>query len=153
MNKTATLRRQAVALVREIADEGKAEQDTALLVDIGHALWLVSDEAERAIAPLKDRLRDEAKKVGEEIVLLRGYSGQPCKVVVSKPIPSVPRADDLKPLLGDTFDLLFETVTTYRIRENFADILLTLPTEQQQAILRRMKMIDPTPRVSFKVRE
>lgn len=153
MNKTATLRRQAVALVREIADEGKAEQDTALLVDIGHALWLVSDEAERAITPFKDRLRDEAKKVGDEIVLLRGFSGQPCKVVVSKPIPTVPRADALKPLLGDAFDLLFETVTTYKVRENFADTLLTLPTEQQQAILRRMKMIDPTPRVSFKVRE
>ena len=153
MHKTATFRRQALVLVRELADEASAVQETAQLVDIGHALWSISDEADRCLDPIKERLRETAKTRHEDNVLIRGESGQACKVVVPKPTPMVPHAEDLKEVLGESFDLLFDTVTTYRVREGFAERLLALPTEQQQAILRRMKMLDPTPRVSFKVRE
>jgi len=153
MEKTATLRRQALAFVRDLADEGRSTQETAQLVDIGHALWSISDEADRAIAPIKESLRQTAKQHNEENVLIKGASGHSCKVTLPKPNPFVKDAGSLRAVLGESFDLLFDTVTTYKVRSDFAERLLTLPSDQQQAILRRMVFLDPTPRVSFKIRE
>jgi hypothetical protein len=60
----------------------------------------------------------------------------------------------LKETLGqDAFDDLFDTTVSYKPKADFYTRILALPESQQKAILQRVALSDPTPRVSFKVRE
>ena len=153
MNKYATFGRQATALVRELASAASPSAPLNDVVDIGTVLWDLSEAADDALAPIKQRLRDEARQQGQGTCLFAGNGAGRCQVVVPQPQPSVPDAGSLQGILGPAFDTLFETVVTYKVRPDFAQRLLTLPSDQRQAILQRMKLSDPTPRVSFKTRE
>lgn len=153
MNKYATFGRQATALVRELAGAASPSAPLADVVDAGHALWLMSEQADDALAPIKERLRDEARRQGQGTCVFAGNLTGRCQVVVPQPQPSVHDAAALKAILGPSFHALFDTVVTYKVRPDFAERLLTLPDDQRQAIFQRMKMVDPTPRVSFKSRE
>lgn len=150
MNKYATFGRQATALVRELAGAASPSAPLPDVVDIGTTLWSLSEQVDDSLAPIKERMRSEARQQGQGTCQFVGSTGR-CQVVVPQPQTSVPDAGTLLPILGaDTFNALFDTVTTYKPRTDFAQRLLTLPTVQQQAILQRLKMSDPTPRVSFK---
>jgi len=152
MNKYATFGRQATALVRELAGAASPSAPLVDAVDAGGVLWALSEQADDALTPIKDRLRGEARQQGQGTHLFNGNGGTRCQVTVPTPQSSVTDVATLRDALDPAaFDALFETVVAYKVRPDFAQRLLALPQDQQQAILRRMKMSDPTPRVSFKI--
>jgi hypothetical protein len=71
-------------------------------------------------------------------------------VTIQPPVQTIDNPEALKDLLGTSFHGLFDTVTTYKPKPDFAHRLMALDPEQQRAILQRVRMNDPTPRVSFR---
>ena len=138
-------------LVHELACTDIPNLPIGQVVEIGNALWTVSHKASAALDKVKIRLREEARKLGQT-TQFDGVDGACCQVLIQPPQSKVDKPDDLKETLGPAFDTLFETIVTYKLREDFEDRLLTLPSEQQQAILQRLQMVDQTPRVSFSQR-
>lgn len=154
MNKYASFGRQATALVREIGSAVSPSMPVPDAVDVGSLLWAVVDYADEHLEVIKDRLRREARPRGTGPHVFDGNGTARCQVVVPQPSPSVPDAKSLKDALDQaTFDELFDTVVSYKPKADFANRLLGLPESQQRVILQRVRLSDPTPRVSFKTRE
>jgi len=149
-SKYVTLGKEIAAGVRELALGVEQEAPRGRVVDIGHYLWRLADLTDSTLEKVKERMREEARKEGQTTTFV-GDSGTRCRVLIDPPRPHVVKPEQLKDVLGPVFEDLFETVVSYRLREGFDEKLLTLSPEQRQAILQRLQMPDPTPRVSFKV--
>lgn len=124
----------------------------------GARLWNLINEAEGALAPLKEHLRDEARaQLGNDpgSIHLEGSGMTRAVVTVPRPSYSVTKGTDmpaLKQLLGPpVFDALFEEVTTYKVRGVPASgKIASLNPEARNAALAAITQADPTPRVAFK---
>lgn len=123
----------------------------------GARLWNLINEAEGALAPLKEHLRDEARaQLGNDpgSIHLEGSGMTRAVVTVPRPSYSVTKVTDmpaLKQLLGAAFDGLFEEVTTYKVRGVPASgKIASLTPEARNAALAAITQADPTPRVAFK---
>ena len=148
MNKYTVVGLRAKMLVHELAHADIPNLPIGQVVEVGNALWTVSHKASAALDKVKGRLREEARKLGQT-AQFDGEDGARCQVLLHSPQPKVTNPEELKEVLGPAFDTLFETVVTHKLWEDFDTRLLTLPPEQQQAILQRLQMADLTPRVSF----
>jgi hypothetical protein len=122
------------------------------LIDIGYALWSVSDSASTELGQVKGMVRAVARKDGASSVQFEGSTNARCQVTIQPPAATFSHTStaELALILGNDFGSLFDTVVTHKPRSDFAERMLALPVDQQQAILQRMRMTDPTPRVSFK---
>ena len=124
----------------------------------GARLWSLIEEAERALAPLKTCLRDEARaRLGNDpgSIHLEGDGMTRAVVTVPKPSYTVAKGADMpavKQLLGAAFDALFEEVVTYKVRAatlNAGKIASLNPSARDTA-LSVIVQVDPTPRVAFR---
>jgi len=97
------------------AKEALAEGDLSLKdqVEVGQALWRISNEAQGAVAPIKDSLREEALERQKGLPgrqFLAGRSrGSRCTVVVPPPTVKIRVTDinELRTMLGRDFDTFF----------------------------------------------
>jgi hypothetical protein len=152
MSNVAYLGRQAAALVKQLTSAASPSAPLPDVVDVGVILWSLSDSLKDALDEVKQRMRTEAAKRGGTTCLLDAPLGV-CQVVTNPPVPVVANIQPLRDALGADFDKLFESTLTYKVRPDFTQRLLTLSPSVQQAVLQRLKMPDPTPRVSFRARD
>ena len=124
----------------------------------GARLWSLINEAEEALAPLKQSLREEARaRLGNDpgSIHLDGTGMTRAVVTVPKASFTVAKGTDmpaLKQLIGsETFSALFEEVTTYKVKgvPNTGKIA-HLDSRGVSAALSAIVQVDPTPRVAFK---
>ena len=124
----------------------------------GARLWSLINEAEAALAPLKQSLREEARaRLGNDpgSIHLDGTGMTRAVVTVPKASFAVAKGTDmpaLKQLIGgEAFNALFEEVTTYKVRGVPASgKIASLSPQGASAALSAIVQVDPTPRVAFK---
>lgn len=125
----------------------------------GARLWSLIEEAEAALAPLKEDLRAEGRsRLGgvPGSTHIDGTGMTRAVVTVPKPSYAVAKGTDmaaLKQLIGsDAFAALFEEVLTYKVRTtaNAGSVVAGLPPPASSAALAAIAQVDPTPRVAFK---
>lgn len=148
-----------VALDLSVARDPRAPLEERIAA--GARLWNLIEEAEAALAPLKQSLRDEARaRLGNDpgSIHLEGDGMTRAVVTVPKPSYTVAKGADMsavKQLLGAAFDSFFEEVVTYKVRSstiNAGKIASLNPTARDTA-LSVIVQADPTPRVAFKSAE
>lgn len=124
----------------------------------GARLWSLINEAEEALAPLKQSLREEARaRLGNDpgSIHLEGEGMTRAVVTVPKTAYAVAKGTDmpaLKQLIGnEVFSALFEEITTYKVKgvPNTGKIA-HLSSQGVSAALAAISQVDPTPRVAFK---
>jgi len=140
----------AIALVTDLGSRVSPD-NLPEVVDVGAALWVLTEYAGNHLDTVKGILRDHARKQGFGTHLITGTGTNRCQVVVAEPTATISNPEDLRPLLGDTFHWLFAATTTYKPRSNFMQRVLELPEGPRKIVLQHLKMLDATPRVSFKV--
>lgn len=125
-------------------------------VGIGQKLMVLVNESAKAVGFIKDMLRKEAAaradgKPGSHY--FPGIDGSQCIVNIPTPVLQMKKdadIDSLRRLLGDKFDLFFETVVTYRPRKEFYLKTAACNEKEVQAIVDAVDLVDGTPRVMFK---
>ena len=123
----------------------------------GARLWNLIEEAEGALAPLKETLRAEARSrlgntPGSETI--EGTGMTRAVVTVPKPAYQVVKGADMNAVRAEigeqAFSQLFEEVTSYKVRASGLNKVASLRPCQSQAALAVITQVDPTPRVAFK---
>ncbi len=126
------------------------------LVALGSKLDNLVKSAENALGPIKDQLRILAFAVsnGEAgVASFQGVDGSQCTVSIPKPTNSIRKGVDmngLKSLLGDDFDLFFETVVTYKPRDTLSQRIAKINPAKLPAVVAAVDQKEGTPRVYFK---
>lgn len=126
------------------------------MVSLGQRLWWLSKRINKALVPIKSKLRDVAVLAsGGTLGPIRMESPDGCHVtVVIQPEVMVIRkgvdVSVVKATLGDKFDMAFETTVTYKLRK---DVQLCLSGMSESDIATIMSVVDAsdmTPKVAFK---
>lgn len=124
----------------------------------GARLWALIENAEAALAPLKEALREEGRsRLGgvPGSTHIDGTGMTRAVVTVPKPSYAVAKGTDmsaLKQLIGaEAFAALFEEVLTYKVKAapNLTKVA-SLSPQGSNAALAAITQVDPTPRVAFK---
>ncbi len=123
------------------------------------ALAALSDSIQKALDPLKTRLREEATTscAGADLPYSYDFELPEGKVVVTIPKRTVKLSrdtdiDGLQAMLGDQFAVYFETVVNHKPRRNFPDLIQARVASDgvRDLLLKSIDQKDSTPRVSFK---
>jgi hypothetical protein len=126
------------------------------------ALAALSDSIQKALDPLKTRLREEATRslgshLGADLPYSYDFELPEGKVVVTIPKRTVKLSkstdiDGLQAMLGDQFAVYFETVVNHKPRRNFPDLIQARVASDgvRDLLLKSIDQKDSTPRVSFK---
>lgn len=130
--------------------------DAQTRVEVGQKLWNLSRLAAMALEPIKTSLRDEAvkrRKGASGTVQFTAPDGSKCSVNIPTPSLGIRRGTDmrmLKNLLGDQFDDLFETITTYKPRGKLqAKTAALADPDHRKTVLESLDVNPGTPRVFF----
>lgn len=158
--KTATLRpltydldqlgREVAAAIR-LGDLSTEDQ-----VVLGQLLWTISKRAVKALDPIKGSLRQVAVEDSGGVpgpVYLHGPDSTRCTVTVPQATVRVRKGtdmDELRKVLGDDFDKVFQATMQYRPRDDFKQQVSTLTPAQQRALLKVVDFSEGTPRVAFR---
>lgn len=159
-NRVNDLRKlvQAVEVVaRAISTDLQAGAlDTDDQIAVGQLLDTIAKRANKAIDPLKSVLRKKAlrQSTAPGPVYLNSTHGPSCMVVIPKASLKILKdadMDGLRALLGSRFDAFFETITSYKPRQEFENRTAACKdASERQAVLDAVKLDEGTPRVSFK---
>lgn len=143
-----------LALAQSLLDNPTASPED--LAKVALQLAQATTEINKVLDPLKETLRDAAAEVrGEEssVVLEGGSEG---RVLVTFPrtqtkIAKTFDAESAMGVLGTRFSLYFDTKVTYTPRKNLTAMVKTASnTSEQDFVMRCVRQVVPTPRVSFK---
>ena len=121
----------------------------------GARLWDLVNSAKKALEPLKDALRAEARRVlgGPGAHTLEGSGMTRAVVTIPDPALTILRETDytaLRASLGDAaFRDLFEETISYKLRPNATGRIASLPPDLQGKVFEVVRETDGTPRVSF----
>lgn len=147
--------KRALALLRSIDKEMEGlaqpgQTPTPELVGIGQQLWWIVKRANRALEPIKERLRAEAGGVTQKF---ESGDGSHCMVICPVQKVTLRKEADiarLKAALGDKFSDLFEEVTSVRPRKDFLELVKECAPDEVQVVLTAVDLVSDTPRVAFK---
>jgi hypothetical protein len=149
--KLAHLARLAEILFREIKQAGvltKTEQ-----VELGSLLWELSAEAQKLLNPLKETLREEARKVLDGktgAVDFKGSNGSSCRVTIPKTqirLLKTAKIAALRDALGENFDECFGSEVKHVPKRGGLEE--ELKKGDQPTLLEAIEMFAPSPRVQF----
>lgn len=147
--------RKALQAVGDIDREASKEvPDMSLddLVSFGQRVWWLTKRLNKAIEPVKARIREHTVS-GTGTQRLESLDGS-FAIVSPQPANLVLRKDTniehLKASLGDKFDTMFDTVVTYRPKKDIQDQVANLNQEQVMIVMSVVDMTDTTPKVTFK---
>jgi hypothetical protein len=134
---------------------GIADKPRGALVEVGSVLYMMERAAHKALETVKGNLRAQALRSHPEpgTVHWNGSGRGTVDITIPAPFLKVRKGADLKALrgiIGEDFDDLFETVTTYKLRKGAGDRLSDATAETRQAVMGACELVDGTPRVSFK---
>jgi len=133
--------------VKEIPDMSLGD-----LVSFGQRVWWMTKRFNRTLEVVKGRIR-ECIQDGKEAKRLEALDGsfaivspQPGNLILRKDVD----VSQIKALLGDKFDILFDTVTTYRPKRDIQDRIGNLTQEQVAIVMSVVDVPDTTAKVTFK---
>jgi len=121
----------------------------------GARLWDISNRTKKAMEPLKELLRQQAKQLLPKpgATTIEGEGMTRALITIPDPALSVSRESDyavLKNLLGDeTFRELFKETTTYQPRAGAKAVIAALPPDLRNKVFEVVQEEEGTPRVSF----
>jgi len=129
--------------------------DTDALVEIGAALWNVTESAKRIIEPVKTQLREEALALlkhqpGTKVLQGRDHI---CTVILPVSKLDMVKAVDverLRKLLGDDFEYVFDVQTKVKPHKKLEVRVMDLGPDEQKAVLAAVERKENTARVGFK---
>ena len=136
------------------------EDDSQRTVEAGIVLWTIIDQAEMALKPLKQTLRDQAvqetKGVPGNVTLVGTDPTHQCTVVIPKSAFRVSPGsiDTIRSAFGEVlFHDLFQEIVTYRTKPDFEEQFAHLQSDPRRAQILSAAIVveDRTPRVTFKV--
>tara|TARA_Y100001949_G_C15839782_1_gene265750 strand:- start:54 stop:530 length:477 start_codon:yes stop_codon:yes gene_type:complete len=156
MNSVRELIQDAEQLARHAATTpAHAEEVAATAL----ALAALSDKIQKALDPLKDKLRAEVCSTwdGKDLPFSYDFELPQGKVSITIPKKTVKLSkstdiDGLQAMLGDQFAVYFETVVSHKPRRNFPDLIQARVASDgvRDLLLKSIDQKDSTPRVSFK---
>ena len=129
------------------------------LVEVGTALFLMSEGVKKVLEQVKGSLRQEGlRRLQNQSGVASLDGSREGSATVTVPPSQITLGKDadlllLKRLLGENFDLCFETVTTteYKPRKVVTRIVAEMPDGPQKTyLLSCLTEAEGTPRVSFK---
>jgi len=146
------------ARLRAMEDSLK-DAPIAHTVEVGAALATMVKAAETLQEAIKVTIRDAAlNDLGNQpgTITLHGTEGGSVSVTVPVSKLRMSKSADaelLQKVLGDQFDLYFETQTTHKPRDMAGDLIAGMPDGSAKTVLlSAIEQFDATPRVSFKVK-
>lgn len=124
-------------------------------IELGLILWQTINKARKAIGPVKSDLREHALRIRDgqcSQVCITGHGTARCRVVIPEPTLRLREDADiaqLKTVLGDGFNAIFEERTRYLPRKEALNQRLSLRTGSaaQELLLNSLRQYEPTPRV------
>jgi hypothetical protein len=126
----------------------------ATKIQLGAEIWRVSERIDPILQPLKEVLREMAKKAlnGQPgVTQFEGDSSTLAQVTLpprgAKVDPEL-GVDEAKKILGEDFNRVFKVTLT--LRPEALTVLENLPKSTQQAVSKHLTLVDATPRVSLK---
>ena len=126
------------------------------LVIFGQRVWWLTKRLGKAFEPVKVRLRELAlTRANGALGAQRFEAIDGSHVIVSIPAGTMVMRKDadmekVQSVLGDKFDTVFETVTTFRPRKDMQDQVVGWAADELAAVMSVVDMADPTPKVAFK---
>jgi hypothetical protein len=136
----------------ELSDKATPEE----LVDIAQLLWNLNNGAEKALSPLKEKLRTlGALSVNYQpgrVVLQGAYGGEAVVTIPKTRLVLKPEADvaSLKEILGDIFDRVFTQKTTYQLSVKDAERELSSGSgSKKQSLIKVLDQNRANLRISF----
>jgi len=131
----------------------KPLSDESEVIETGHALWLIVKEATEMLEPLKEELREAARKKSTKPgpVHLKSRNGTRCTVVIPQPQITLKKEADMgraKRALGSRFGIYFEQHTHTTPQKDFTEVARANPKEARAA-LAVVDLVEGKPRVTF----
>jgi hypothetical protein len=127
------------------------------VVEVGTALWVVMQSVEGLREQIKATLRQEGVRRLQNqpgVVTLEGSGEGVVTVTVPSSLLRLAKDADiaaLKKVLGDEFDLFFETETKHKPRKVVPDLVAQMSDgPRKMSLLSSLEEAEGTPRVSFK---
>ena len=121
----------------------------------GARLWDISNRTKKAMEPLKELLRAQAKRLLPKpgATTIEGEGMTIALVTIPNPALAVTKESDyavLKKLVGDeVFRDLFKETTTYAPRPGATALITALPPDVRSKVFEVVHEVEGTPRVSF----
>ena len=153
--KTATVTRTDLTSLLTKLESYIETADINEKVEIGAILWSFIERAGKAMDPIKEALREEtiAETQGEGSKTFQGLNPESsCTVRVPRPtlkISKMADMDAMKQTLGNRFDKLFSTSTSYKPMKDFEDKVFMLGEDEVNLVMGIIERVENTPRVSF----
>lgn len=126
------------------------------VVGLGQRLWWLLKRGNKALEPIKIRLREEAIKQGKGAPgnhRFESPDGSHCIVTIPNPSPILRRDADmalLRDTLGEVFDECFDMVVSIKPKKDIEAVVARLPPDKASAVMSVLDLADTTPRVAFK---
>lgn len=154
MNVTQRIRKALLTVGDIDRDALREVPDMPLedLVSFGQRVWWLTKRLNKVMEPVKARIRDYAVS-GAGTQRLEASDGsfaivspQPANLVLRKDTD----IDQLKVALGDKFDIVFDTVVTYKPKKDIQDQVVNLTQEQVAVVMSVVDVADTMSKVAFK---
>ena len=153
LSRLSDLKRALAALGNIDQEAGSlvAQASVPDLVAVGQRLWWLIKKANKALEPIKERMRAEAGGVTKKFEAGDGTAH--CMVICSVPKVSLRKDADitrLKAALGAKFSDLFDERVSYQPRKDFQELVKECSANEKQAVLSAVDMVSDPARISFK---